>query len=94
MATTIVRWGSSQGIKLPKLLLDYLSLRDNDLVDVYTENDTIIIKKSINHKSKSLKQRLEDFHGKDIELILKEADKNPEPPVMVDWGKPVGEEIW
>ena len=94
MTTTIVKWGNSRGIRLPKPYLETLNLKDNDTVDVITENDAIIIKKSVKHQHKTLKQILEDFHGKDIEAILKEADESGEKPVMIDWGKPIGEEIW
>ena len=94
MTTTIVKWGNSRGIRLPKPFLESLNLSDNDAVDVVTENNTIIIRKSVNRQHKTMKQRLEEFHGKDIETILREADASNEHPVMVDWGKPVGEEIW
>ena len=43
---------------------------------------------------KTLKQRLEEFHGKDLEIILKEADESNVKPTMIDWGKPEGEEVW
>ena len=94
MTTTIVKWGNSRGIRLPKPFLESLNLSDNDAVDILTENNTIIIKKSANRQHKTMKQRLEEFHGKDIETILKEADASTERPIMVDWGKPVGEEVW
>ena len=94
MTTTIVKWGNSRGIRLPKPFLESLNLSDNDIVDITTENNTIIIKKAINFQQKTLKQRLEEFHGKDIETILKEADENSECPMMVDWGEPEGGEIW
>ena len=93
MTTTIVKWGNSRGIRLPKPFLEGLNLKDNDIVDVITENNTIIIKKPTRRR-KTMKQRLEEFHGKDIETILREADASNEQPAMIDWGKPVGEELW
>jgi len=94
MTTTIVKWGNSRGIRLPKPFLESLDLKDNDTVDIITDNGAIVIKKSEKYQYKTLKQRLEEFHGKDLETILEEADENNERPVMVDWGKPEGEEIW
>ena len=94
MTTTIVKWGNSRGIRLPKPFLENLNLSDNDEVDIITENNAIIIKKSVKRQHKSIKQRLEEFHGKDIQTILKEADEGNEQPALVDWGKPVGEELW
>ena len=89
MTTTIVKWGNSRGIRLPKPFLESLDLKDNDIVDILTENGKIIIQKS--HQSKTLKQRVEEFYGKDFESVLKE---NPYEFEELDWGSPVGEEIW
>lgn len=89
MTTTIVKWGNSRGIRLPKPFLESLDLKDNDIVDVLTENGKIIIQKS--RRSKTLKQRVEEFYGKDFETALKE---NPYEFEEIDWGSPVGEEIW
>lgn len=91
MTTTIVKWGNSRGIRLPKPFLESLNLKDNDVVDVLTDNGTIIIKKSVNHQHKTLKQRVEEFYGKDFETVLKE---NPYEYEEMDRGEPVGEEIW
>jgi addiction module RelB/DinJ family antitoxin len=45
-------------------------------------------------KRKYLDNYLEEYHGKDIETILSEAEGRGEKPPEIDWGKPVGEEIW
>jgi len=37
---------------------------------------------------------LEEYHGKNIEAILREAEISGETPTEIDWGKPVGDEIW
>ena len=94
MTTTIVKWGNSRGVRLPKPFLENLNLKDNDSVDVLIDNDTIVIKKSAKRQHKSLKQRLEEFHCKDLKTILREADESDGKPAMIDWGKPVGEEVW
>jgi len=91
MTTTIVKWGNSRGIRLPKPFLENLNLKDNDVVDVVTDNDAIIIKKSVNHQHKSIKQRVEAFYGKDFETVLRE---HPYEYEEADSGAPVGEEIW
>ena len=89
MRTTIVKWGNSRGIRLPKPFLESLDLKDNDIVDVITDNGKIIIQKSRQHKT--LKQRVEKFYGKDFETVLEE---NPYEFEEIDWGAPEGEEIW
>ena len=89
MTTTIVKWGNSRGIRLSKPFLESLDLKDNDVVDVLTDNGKIIIQKAYRHKT--LKQRIEEFYGKDFETVLKE---NAYEFKEEDWGVPVGEEIW
>lgn len=82
MTTTIVKWGNSQGIRLPKILLQNINLSENDVVDVLAENNTIIIKKAENKKK-----------YKSIETLF-DGYKGAYEPVEIDWGKPVGNEIW
>ena len=81
MRTTIVKWGNSQGIRLPKLLLDSVNLADNDTVELEAKNNSIIIKKAGKSKYKTLAERLEGFEG---EYIFEEWDT----------GSPVGSEVW
>ena len=87
--TTIAKWGNSQAIRLPKPFLESLDLKDNDTVELLLHNDQIIIQKKYQHKT--LKQRIEEFHGKDFETVVKE---NLYEFKEMDWGQPVGEEIW
>ena len=50
----------------------------------------------IKQKRKSLNEYLEEYHGKDIETVLKEAEERNriERTKEINWGKPVGEEVW
>ena len=90
MATaTITKWGNSRGIRLPKKVLERLDLKDNDIVDILVDNDKIIIRKKYQHKT--LKQRVEEFYGKDFESVVKENSYEFE---EINWGKPAGDEIW
>lgn len=91
MTTTIVKWGNSRGIRLPKPFLENLNLKDNDLVDVISNNNMIIIKKSTNRQHKTLKQRVEEFYGEDFESALR---NNSYAYDEIDSGEPVGDEIW
>jgi antitoxin MazE len=47
MTTSIVKWGNSQGIRLPKDFLQNIDLSENDMVDVLVENEAIVIKKNM-----------------------------------------------
>jgi len=87
MRTTIVKWGNSQGIRIPKTFLQNMQISENDPVDIVLEKEKIIIKKSTTTKHKTIKERLVEFYGEDYEKIhLKQEE--------IDWGKPVGKEIW
>jgi len=87
MQTTVVKWGNSHGIRLPKAFLNSIDIVENDPVDVTLDNEKIIIKKIVNSKRKKLEQRLHEFYGDDYDKIV-------EPQQEYDWGKPVGKEIW
>ena len=87
MQTTLAKWGNSQGIRLPKVLLESVNLTDNDTVDLITENGNIIIKKSkSNREHIPLAERLKDWNDQSYELT--EED--------IEWlnMEPAGEEVW
>ncbi len=95
MTGTIQRWGNSQAIRLPKAVLDLAFLKENDLVQIIVEENKIIIKKVMaKNTHKTFKQRLEEYYNKDMELILKEVEQDDEEPTEIDWGKPLGNEVW
>lgn len=54
MQTTIVKWGNSHGIRIPKLFLQSIQLGENDPVDVVIADDRIIISKK---RKKNIKQQ-------------------------------------
>ena len=83
MFTTIQRWGNSQAVRLPKVILESLLLKENDSVEITTENDSIIIKKTTRKRraKKSLDERFENYTG-DYQCT------------EYDWGGPVGKEVW
>jgi antitoxin MazE len=89
MTTAIVKWGNSQGIRLPKALLQNINIAENDTVDVLVENGAIIIKKTSGKKHKTTKERLSHFYGKDIK-----AENLTEKQAEIDWGKSAGKELW
>jgi antitoxin MazE len=87
MQTTVVKWGNSHGIRLPKAFLSNINIVENDPVDITLEGEKIIIKKIKTRVRKTLKQRLFEFYGENYEQIV-------EPSKEYDWGKTVGKEIW
>ena len=80
--TSIVKWGNSQGIRLPKTLLSSANLADNDIVEIIAENNMLVIRKVENKKThKTIQERFENFNG---EYTFEEWDT----------GKPVGGEVF
>ena len=75
---TVRKWGNSQGIRLPKKITGQLGIKATDVLDIYTENDTIIIRKSFKHKS--FEERLAEYNGQISACEF-------------DWGEPIGREL-
>jgi antitoxin MazE len=48
MQTTIVKWGNSQGIRIPTACLKNIHVSENDPVDIILSGGKIIIKKMNN----------------------------------------------
>jgi antitoxin MazE len=77
MQTTIVKWGNSQGIRIPKAFLQSIQIKENDPVDVILEKEKIVIKKMNTTKHKTTRDRFLEFYGMDF-------DKNHTPQKEID----------
>ena len=80
MTTTIQKWGNSQGIRLPKVLLDTVHWSENEEIEIIAKGDEIVIKKAAPQR-------------KTIEELFEGYDEEYE-HIDMDWGNPVGNEIW
>jgi len=87
MQTTIVKWGNSHGIRIPKVFLQNIHIKENDSVDIILEKEKIIITKKNIMEHKTTKERLVEFYGTDFA-------KKRKPQKEIDWGKPAGKEVW
>jgi antitoxin MazE len=87
MQTMIVKWGNSQGIRIPKVFLENINVSENEPVDITLENEKIIIKKASSKKHKTTKERLMEFYGMDFAQNSIEQKE-------INWGEPIGKEIW
>lgn len=88
MYATIQKWGNSNGLRVPKALLDAVGLRENDCVELVQNHDSITIKKACPIQHKTLEERLTSFYGKPVEQI----DRIPSEEM--EWGKAEGSEAW
>lgn len=82
MTTQIVKWGNSQGIRLPKQVLESADIQENDMVEIKAEEACIIITKI--EKKKPHRTLSERFEGYDGSAQVEEYD----------WGKSIGKEVW
>ena len=81
MNSTIQKWGNSQAIRLPKALLETASIKENEQVRIFAEQNRIIIEKvKISRRHKTLAERLDGFDG---DHVGEEWDT----------GSPIGREI-
>ena len=82
MTTSIQKWGNSQGIRIPKYLLDAVKLATNDEIDIRAESDMLIIKKAVpTDAHKTIKELFAGYDG----------DYKPQ---EIDWGGQEGKEVW
>lgn len=88
MYATISRWGNSQGIRIPKAVLDALGLGENDRVELGYADDAITIRKAAAPKHRTLEERLTSFYGKPLDQIA------PLQSEELDWGAQEGTEAW
>jgi len=87
MQTTIVKWGNSHGIRIPKAFLQNINIKENDSVDVILDKDKIIISKKNVKEHKTTRERLLEFYGEAFE-------KKCKPQKEIDWGNSTGKEVW
>lgn len=80
MQTQVKTWGNSQGVRLPKEVLQMVGISLNETLNVSVSNGVIMLTKSFKHKT--LEERAAEFDGK---LNLDGE---------YDWGEPVGREAW
>lgn len=83
MTTSIQKWGNSQGVRIPKYLLDAVKLSTNDEIVIRAENDMLIIEKAPSPAPrKTIKELFEGYSDEDYT------------PQEIDWGERMGKEVW
>jgi antitoxin MazE len=82
MVTKVQRWGNSQGLRLARQVLEDASIAIGDDVDVTVQDGMIVIAPVKRIRGKQSLQKL-------VSGIPKKYK-----PQEIDWGKPVGREVW
>ena len=82
MLAKIQKWGNSQGLRLAKNLLADAQFNVGDEVDIRVKDGIMIVAPA---------KRIRGRHNlKDLVTRIPENYQ----PGEVDWGKPVGKEVW
>ena len=61
MTTTIQKWGNSQGIRIPKMVLDSVNWSENEQIIIIVDNGKLVIEKAKEHKRKNIKELFKDY---------------------------------
>lgn len=92
--TKITKWGNSQGVVIPKNVCEQAGIAVGDSVTIMVEDgDGLVIKPTGRRFHRTKKLTSED--------VLSNWDGTYEPPddwpvlgAGIDWGEPVGKEMW
>ncbi|MEI6452390.1 MAG: transcriptional regulator/antitoxin, MazE [Actinomycetes bacterium] len=82
MITKVQKWGNSQGLRLSKELLAVVRIDVGDAVDVSARDGTLVITPARRVRG-----------GIDLEQLVDRIPKGYQPEEL-DWGSPVGREVW
>ena len=82
MVTKVQKWGNSQGLRLPKQVLEEVRISVGDNVDVTTRDGVIVVAPVKKVRCKYSLQELVSRVPKDYAVD------------ELDWGEPVGREAW
>lgn len=80
MKSQLGQWGNSLAIRIPKYVVEALALKPNDAVECTVEEGKLIV------------QRIQALPELSLEELLAGVTESPEPEL--DWGKPMGDEVW
>ena len=82
MITRVQKWGNSQGLRLSKKLLSDVEIDVGDAVDVAVRDGALVV---------TPVRRVRG--GVDLEQLVRGIPKGYRPEEL-DWGPPVGGEVW
>ena len=82
MLAKVQKWGNSQGLRLTKALLADAQINVGDDVDIAVKDGALIVTPA---KKKRGQHNLKDL----VARIPKDYQAKE-----IDWGKPVGNEVW
>ena len=80
MTTNIQKWGNSQGLRIPKILLDSLKWEEGEQLEMILGDGEITLR-PVKAKRKSIQELFSGY----------QSDYQPS---EMDWGESEGNEVW
>ena len=80
MEARLQKWGNSDGIRIPSVILKSLNIKTNDKLNIDQIDNKIVISKPIKSKI-SLEERFIQYNGENLAKDF-------------EWDEPRGKEIW
>jgi len=80
MKSQIGQWGNSLAVRIPKYVVEALNLKPNDALNCTVEDGRLIL------------EPIQALPELSLEELLAGMVELPEPEV--DWGRPMGNEVW
>lgn len=84
---TIQKWGNSQGLRIPKEIMEMAGFKLGDPLNCQVKNGILFL------KQKPKKRKFSKKKGYSLAELLKQIPDNWEPE-EIDWGAPQGKEVW
>ena len=82
MQTALQKWGNSQGVRIPRAILAQVKWVGDEKVEITAEREVIMIRKAPEPVTyQDMYELFADYEG-------------AYHPVEIDWGEPVGDEVW
>ena len=85
MNTNLSKWGNSAAIRIPKAILDELKIDSNNFENISFDIDVEGSKSILKKKQEKTKFEL---------LAEKSKGEKINPKEDIDWGNPIGKEVW
>ena len=65
MEAKLQKWGNSDGIRIPRIILKSLNLKTNDRVELFQQEDKIVIKK-VNSNRDLFEKKIKEYKGENL----------------------------
>lgn len=86
MHITVKKWGNSASVRIPAAMMQALNIQPESVVDIRQEQGRIIIEPVLQQE----KVRIRKYSLDDLLSQITDENQHHE----VDFGKPMGKEIW